>query len=41
VISELYRSRKILGIYDKWIGTFSRKRLPIYDAMIKLNATPE
>ena len=41
VISELYRSRKILEIYDKWIGTFSRKRLPIYDAMIKLNATPE
>ncbi|MDX2498324.1 MAG: amino acid ABC transporter substrate-binding protein, partial [Desulfobacterales bacterium] len=41
VISELYRSRKILEIYDKWIGKFFRKRLPIYDAMIKLNATPE
>jgi glutamate/aspartate transport system substrate-binding protein len=41
VISELYRSRKILEIYDKWIGNFTRKRLPIFDAMIKLNATPQ
>jgi len=41
VISELYRSGKILAIYDKWIGKFSRKRLPIFDAMVKLNATPE
>jgi ABC-type amino acid transport substrate-binding protein len=41
VISEFYRSRKILEIYDKWIGKFTRKRLPIFDAMIKLNATPE
>ena len=41
VISELCRSRKILEIYDKWIGKYSRKRLPMYDAMIKLNATPE
>jgi ABC-type amino acid transport substrate-binding protein len=41
MISELYRSGKILEIYDKWIGKFTRKRLPIFDAMIKLNATPE
>ena len=41
VISELYRSGKILEIYDKWIGKFTRKRLPIFDAMVKLNATPE
>ena len=41
VISELYRSRKILEIYDKWIGKFTQRRLPIFDAMIKLNATPE
>jgi glutamate/aspartate transport system substrate-binding protein len=41
VISELYRSRKILEIYDKWIGKFTRKRLPIFDAMIELNTTPE
>ena len=41
VISELYRSKKILEIYDQWIGKFIQKRLPIFDAMIKLNATPE
>ncbi|UCB50729.1 MAG: amino acid ABC transporter substrate-binding protein [Deltaproteobacteria bacterium] len=41
VISELYRSKKILEIYDKWIGEFTRQRLPIYDAMIQLNATPD
>ena len=41
VISELYRSERILEIYDKWIGKFTQKRLPIFDAMVKLNATPE
>ena len=41
VISELYRSKQILDIYDKWIGKHTRKRLPIFDAMITLNATPE
>jgi ABC-type amino acid transport substrate-binding protein len=41
VISELFRSGKILEIYDEWIGKFTLKRLPIFDAMIKLNATPE
>ena len=41
VISDLYRSKKILGIYDKWIGEYTRQRLPLYDAMIQLNATPE
>ncbi|KPK26998.1 MAG: hypothetical protein AMK69_11195 [Nitrospira bacterium SG8_3] len=41
VISDLYRSKKILETYDKWIGAFTGQRLPIYDAMIQLNATPE
>ncbi len=41
VISDLYRSKEILKIYDKWIGRFARQRLPIFDAMIQLNATPE
>ncbi len=40
-ISGLYRSRKILDIYDKWIGKFTVQRLPLFDAMIKLNSTPE
>jgi len=41
VISDLYRSKKILEIYDKWVGKFIRQRLPIFDAMVQLNATPE
>ncbi|MCJ7542834.1 MAG: amino acid ABC transporter substrate-binding protein [Desulfobacterales bacterium] len=41
VISDLYRSKKILAIYDKWIGEVTGQRLPIFDAMIQLNATPE
>jgi glutamate/aspartate transport system substrate-binding protein len=41
VISDLYRSKKIIEIYDKWIGKFIGLRMPIYDAMIQLNATPE
>jgi glutamate/aspartate transport system substrate-binding protein len=41
VISDLYRSKKILGIYDKWIGKFIGQRPPIFDAMIQLNSTPE
>jgi glutamate/aspartate transport system substrate-binding protein len=41
VISDLYRSKKILVIYDKWIGEVTGQRLPIFDAMIQLNATPE
>ena len=41
VISELNRSKKILDIYDRWIGAFTHQRLPIFDAMIHLNATPE
>ena len=41
VLSELNRSKKIYDIYDKWIGTYTQQRLPIFDAMIQLNATPE
>jgi glutamate/aspartate transport system substrate-binding protein len=41
VISGLYRSKKILKIYDKWMSEFAPRRLPIFDAMIQLNATPE
>jgi len=40
-ISALYRSRKILEIYDKWIGSFTGRILPLFEALIKLNATPE
>ncbi len=40
-ISDLCRSKKILEIYDKWIGKYTRQRLPIFDAMIQLNETPK
>ena len=41
VISDLSRSKKIFEIYDKWIGKFIGQRLPIFDAMVQLNAIPE
>ena len=40
-ISDLYRTKKILTIYDKWIGKFSMSRPTAFDALIQLNATPE
>jgi len=40
-ISDLYRSKKIFEIYDKWIGAFTGQRLPIFDVMVQLNAIPE
>ena len=41
VLSRLYRSRQIFTIYDQWIGKHMGRRLPIFDAMIQINATPE
>ena len=41
VISDLCRSKKILNIYDNWIGKYTRQMPPIFEAMIQLNATPE
>jgi ABC-type amino acid transport substrate-binding protein len=41
VISDLCRSKKIFEIYDKWIGRFIGQRLPIFEAMVQLNAIPE
>ena len=41
VISDLCRSKKILPIYKKWIGDVTGGRLPIFDAMVQLNATPK
>ncbi len=40
-ISDLCRSKKILEIYDKWVGEHTGQRLPIFDAMVQLNSTPE
>lgn len=41
VISDLCRSKKILDIYDNWIGKYTRQMPPIFEAMIQLNSTPE
>ena len=41
VISHLYQSSQILPIYDKWIGKFTIRRSSLFEALIKLNATPE
>jgi len=41
VLSQLYRSGLILATYDRWFGRFSKKRLPIFEALIQLNSTPE
>ena len=40
-ISGLCRSKKIFEIYDKWVGEFTGQRLPIFNAMVQLNAIPE
>jgi ABC-type amino acid transport substrate-binding protein len=40
-ISSLYRSKKIFDIYEKWIGQYTGQRPPLFQALIKLNATPE
>ncbi|RLB62083.1 MAG: hypothetical protein DRH08_12975, partial [Deltaproteobacteria bacterium] len=41
VISELYRSKMILKIYDKWVGKFSKNRPSAFEALVELNAIPE
>ena len=40
-IADLYRSREILTIYNKWFGDFAKKRSPAFDALIQINAIPE
>jgi ABC-type amino acid transport substrate-binding protein len=41
VISDLYRTRQILKVYDKWLGRFSKKRSTAFEALVTLNAIPE
>ncbi len=40
-LSHLYRTGLILQIYHKWFGRYSERRPPIFDALYKMNATPE
>jgi len=41
VISHLYRSKKILKIYNEWFGQFSNQMPTAFEAVIMINATPE
>jgi len=41
VIADLYRTRKILEIYDRWFGVFAQQRSTAFDALIQLGSTPE
>jgi glutamate/aspartate transport system substrate-binding protein len=41
VISHLYRSKKILQIYNEWFGKFSNKIPTAFEAVMMINATPE
>lgn len=41
VIAELYRSKKIYTLYDKWFGKFSIRRSSAFEALIMINAIPE
>jgi glutamate/aspartate transport system substrate-binding protein len=40
-ISAMYRSKKVLDIYEKWIGRHLGQSPMLFQALIKLNATPE
>lgn len=40
-LSDLYRSKEIRTIYDKWFGRFSAQRPSAFEALITLHATPE
>jgi len=41
VISDLYRSKNILKIYNKWLGRFSSGRSSAFEALILINSIPE
>lgn len=41
VISHLYRTKKILPIYNKWFGEFSNQMPTAFEAVIKINTIPE
>ena len=41
VISDLCRTKQLVLIYDKWVGSYTRSRPTAFEALIQLNATPE
>ena len=41
MLSRLYRTKKILLLYDKWFGKYIHKMPSLLEAMYLLNSTPE
>ena len=41
MLSKLYRSKKVLLLFDKWFGKFIKKMPPLLEAMYLINSTPE
>ena len=41
MLSRLYRTKKILLLYDKWFGSYIKKMPSLLEAMYLINSTPE
>ena len=41
MLSRLYRTKKVLLLYDKWFGQYINKMPPLLEAMYLINSTPE
>ena len=41
MLSRLYRTKKVLLLYDKWFGKYIDKMPPLLEAMYIINSTPE
>jgi ABC-type amino acid transport substrate-binding protein len=41
MLSRLYRSKKVLLLYDKWFGSYIKKMPSLLEAMYLINSTPE
>jgi ABC-type amino acid transport substrate-binding protein len=41
MLSKLYRTKKVLLLYDKWFGSYIKKMPTLLEAMYLINSTPE
>jgi glutamate/aspartate transport system substrate-binding protein len=41
MLSRLYRTKKVLLLYDKWFGSYIKKMPSLLEAMYLINSTPE
>ena len=41
MLSRLYRTKKVLLLYDKWFGSYIKKMPTLLEAMYLINSTPE